>query len=96
VPKDFKSLLPPKFIRLLEQKLETGEMTGEECKEIIKEMMLREYEREQAEKPQISKALASRLKVHFHSFLKKLWHRPLAQPTIGMEELNGTMRSRHF
>lgn len=96
MPKNFKSSLSPKSIRLLERKLETGEMTPEECKEIIKDLMLREYERKQAEKPRISNLAARWLKGQSRSLLKKLWNRPLAQPTIGMEELTTNLRPRHF
>lgn len=97
MPKDFRSLLSPKFIRLLEHKLETGQITPEECKEILKDMMLREYDRTQAEKYQTNwKALASWFQNQSHTFIKKLWNRAPTEPTIGIEELSGTIRPRHI
>ncbi|MDA0692752.1 MAG: hypothetical protein O3A78_04050 [Nitrospinae bacterium] len=97
MPKNFKTLLPPKFIRLMEHKLETGEMTPEECKEIIKEMMLREYELKQDEKQQINwEALAFWLQDRCQSFFKQLWTRPSTESTLEIEELSGTVRPRHI
>jgi hypothetical protein len=97
VPKDFKSLLPPKFIRLLEHKLKTGEMTSEECKTVLKEFMLREYDRKQAEQSTIDwKALVTKLKNRSKSFFKKLLDRPPTESSISMEELTGTVRARRI
>ena len=96
MPKNFKTLLPPKFIQLMEHKLKTGEMTPEECKEIIKEMMLREYELKQSEKPQINwEALAFWFQDRCQSFFKKLWTRPSAESTLEIQELSGTVQPRH-
>jgi polyhydroxyalkanoate synthesis regulator phasin len=97
VPKNFKALLPPKFIQLLEHKLETGEMTPEECKEIIKDMMLREYELKQAEKAQVNwEALACWFQDRCQSFFNQLWNRPSSESTLELEELSGTIRPRHI
>lgn len=97
MPKDFKSLLPPGFIRLLEHKLETGEITPEECKIVLKELMLREFDRQQAEQsPNTWKILAIKFQNLAQSWLKKIMERPPAEPTIGMEELAGTVRVRRI
>ena len=85
----------------MEHKLGTGEMTPEECKEIMKDLMLREYEQKQAEQPRPSALLADWLTNQTRSFLqkyfnRKFWTRPLAQPTIGMDELTASLKSRHF
>ncbi len=97
MPKDFKSLLPPKFIRLLEHKLETGEMTDEECKTVLREFMLRESDRIQAEQAHHDrKALVTMLQNGSQSFLNKLWNRPPTESTISMEELIGTVRARRI
>lgn len=97
MPKDLKSFLPPKLISLLEQKLEAGEMTPEECKEVLKEMMLREYERSQEESSHINwKAQAARFQDKVHSFIKKLKERRPTEPSLGVEELAGTIRSRRL
>lgn len=95
--KDFKSLLSPKFISFLEHKLEAGEMTPEECKEILKEMMLREYEKGQAESTQVNwKIRAAWFHEKINSLRKKIFERQPAESSIGMEELAGTMRSRRL
>ena len=97
MPIDFKSLLPPKFIHLLEHKLETGEMTPEECKTVLKEFMLREFKRKQDEQSHDAwKTLVVNLQSQSQSFLKKLWGRSPAEPTLGMEELAGTVRARRI
>lgn len=97
MPKDFKSLLPPRFIHLLEHKLETGEMTPEECKTVLKEFMLREFYRKKAEQSQnVWKNLVINFQSQSQSFLKKLWERSPAEPTLGMEELAGTVRARRI
>ena len=97
MPKDFKSLLPPRFIRLLEHKLETGEMTPEECKTVLKEFMLREFDRKKAEQSQNAwNNLVINFQNRAQSFLKKLWDRPPSEPTLGMEELVGTVRARRI
>ncbi len=97
MPKDLKSFLPPKLVHLLQQKLEDGEMTAEECKDVLKEMMLREYERSQEESSQINwKAQASKLQEKVHSFLKRFKERRPTEPSIGIEELAGTIRSRRL
>lgn len=97
MPKNFKALLPQKFIRLLEHKLEIGEMTPEECKEIIKDMMLREYELKQAEKARVNwEALAFWFQDRCQSFFKQLWPRPPTESTLEIEELSGTVRPRHI
>jgi hypothetical protein len=97
VPKDFKSLLPPKLIRLLEHKMETGEMAPEECKAVLKEYMLREFDRQQAgQSPNSGKALAMKFQNLAQSWLKKILERSPAEPTISMEELAGTVRVRRI
>jgi len=97
MPKDFKSLLPAKFIHLLEHKLETGEITAEECKTVLKEFMLREFKRKQDEQ---SKNAWKNLVINFQSWaqsiLKKLWDRSPTEATLGMEELAGTVRARRI
>lgn len=93
---NFKTLLPPKFIRLMEHKLETGEMTPEECKEIIKEVMLREYELQQSEKSQDNwETLTFWFLDRCQSFFKKLWTRPSAESALKIDELSGTVQPRH-
>lgn len=97
MPKDFKSLLPPKFIHLLEHKLETGEMTAEECKTVLKEFMLREFKRKQDEQSQNAwKNLVVNFQNRTQSFLKSFWDRPPTEPTISMEELAGTVLARRI
>jgi len=97
VPKDFKSLLPPKFIRLLEHKLKTGEMTPEECKTVLKEFMLREFDRKQVEQSQNTrKALVIKFQDRASSFLKKFWDGSPTEPTVSLEELVGTVRARRI
>lgn len=81
----------------MKHKLETGEMTPGECKEIIKEMMLREYELTQEEKPRLHwEDLAYWFQDRCQSFFEKLWNRPSAEPTLKIEELSGTVRPRHI
>jgi hypothetical protein len=90
VPKDFKSLLPPKFIRLLEHKLETGAMTPDECKSVLKELMLREFERKKVQQSHNSrKAMASKIQKRAQTFLKKVLERAPAEPANTMEGLIG-------
>jgi hypothetical protein len=97
VPKDFRSLLSPKFIRLLVHKLETGAMTAEECQTVLKEFMLREFDRKRAEQSQDRwKFLASNLLNLAQSFFKKILQRSPAEPTISMDELTGTVRARRI
>ena len=97
MPKDFKSLLPAKFIHLLEHKLETGEMTPEECKTVLKAFMLREFDRKKAEQTQNAwKNLVINFQNRAQSFLKNFWDRPPTEPTISMEELAGTVRARRI
>jgi len=97
MPKELKSVLPPKLIRLLEYKIEKGEMTAEDCKIILKEYMLREFDRKQAELfPSTWKALVIKFQNLAQPFLKKILTRPLAEPTISMEELSGTVRVRRI
>lgn len=97
VPKDFRSLLSPKFIRLLEHKLETGTMTTEECQTVLKEFMLREFDRKQAKQSQDKwKFLVSNLQDLAQSFFKKILQRSPAEPTISMDELTGTVRARQI
>lgn len=88
MPKDFKSFLPPKFIRLVEHKLETGELTSDECKSVIKELMLREFNRKQAEQTQSArKALATKIQNRAQTFLNKVLDRAPARSENTMEEL---------
>jgi polyhydroxyalkanoate synthesis regulator phasin len=97
VPKNFKALLPPKFIPLMKHKLETGEMTPEECKEIIKEMMLREYELKQSETQHATwEDLAFWFQDRCQLFFSKLWNRSSTESTFEIEELTGTVRPRHI
>jgi len=97
VPKDFKSFLPPKLIRLLEHKVRTGEMTTGECQTVLKEFMLREFDRMQAEKTSnIWRTIAIKYHDRARSLLKKVRQRPPAEPTISMEELAGTVRTRRI
>ncbi len=97
MPIDFKSLLPPKLIHLLEHKLETGEMTAEECKTVLKDFMLREFDRKKAEQSQNAwKNLVINFQNRAQQFLKNFWDRPPTEPTLGMEELAGTVRARQI
>ncbi len=89
MPKDFKSLLPRKFIRLLEHKLETGAMTPDECKAVLKELMLREFHRKQAERSHHArKFLADKIQNRAQLFLKKVLERAPAEP-------KRTLRAEH-
>jgi len=95
VPKDFKSLLPKKFIHFLEGKLKSGEMTPEECQTVLKEVMLREYELKQAEQPYFDwQALARNFLNWSQSSLIQLLEKKPTEATISMEELAGTVRTR--
>lgn len=97
MPKDFKSLLPAKFIQLLEHKLETGTMTAEECQTVLKEFMLREFDRNQAEQsPDTWKLLMVKFQTLAQSFFSEILPRSPAEPTISVEELAGTIRARRF
>ena len=97
MPKDFRSLLSPKFIRLLEHKLETGTMTAKECQTVMKEFMLKEFDRKQAEQSQDRwKFLISNFQDLAQSFFKKILQRSPAEPTISMDELTGTVRARRI
>lgn len=95
--KELKSVLPPKLIQLLEYKVEKGEMTDEDCKTILKEYMLREFDRKQAELSlRTWQVLLRKLQKLAQSFFKKILTRPPAEPTISMEELSGTVRVRRI
>ena len=84
-------------LEYLYYKLDEPRYTPEECKEILKDMMLREYDRTQAEKYQTNwKALASWLQNQSSTYIRKFWNRAPTEPTIGIEELSGTIRSRHI
>ena len=72
-------------------------MTPEECKTVLKEFMLREFDRKKAEQSQnVWKNLVINFQSQSQSFLKKLWERSPAEPTLGMEELAGTVRARRI
>ena len=97
MPKKLKSVLPPKLIQFLEHKIEKGEMTDEDCKMVLKEFMLREFDRKQAELfPRPWQVLVLKLKNLTHFFLKKILKRSPAEPTISIEELAGTVRARRI
>jgi polyhydroxyalkanoate synthesis regulator phasin len=97
MPNKLKTVLPPKLIQLLENKVEKGEMTEEDCKAILKEYMLREFDRKQAElNPKTWQVLIIKLQNMTQAFLKKILKRPPAEPTISMEELAGTVRARRI
>jgi hypothetical protein len=77
--------------------METGEMTPEECKTVLKEFMLREFDRQQAEQPPNTwKVLVIKFQNLAQSWLKKILARSPAEPTISMEELAGTVRVRRI
>ena len=97
MPNELKTVLPPKLIQLLEFKIKKGEMTDEDCKMVLKEYMLREFDRKQAElNPRPWQVLAMKLKLLIQFFLKKILKRSPAEPTISMEELAGTVRARRI
>ena len=97
MPKELKSVLPPKLIQLLEYKVEKGEMTDEDCKMVLKEFMLREFDRKQAELSlRTWQVLLLKLQNLIQFFLKKTLKRSPAEPTISMEELAGTVRARRI
>lgn len=72
-------------------------MTAEECKTVLKEFMLREFDRIRAEQSHIDwKALLIKLQNRSQSFIKQLLERQPAEATISMEELAGTVRARRI
>lgn len=94
---DFRSLLSPKFVQFVEHKLETDTMTAEECQTVLKEFMLREFDRKQAEQSQDRwKLLISKLQNLAQFFFKKILQRSPTEPTISMDELTGTVRARQI
>jgi hypothetical protein len=97
MPKDLKSLLTPKFVRLIKHKLETGEMTTWECQAVLKEFMLREFDRKQAEQSHKTwNVLSSKLQSRVQTFFSRVMTRMPAEPAISMDELAGTVRARQI
>ena len=80
----------------MQHKLKTGEMTSEECRAVLKELMLREFDRKQAEQSHNArKALVTKLQNRAQSFFKKFLDRRRvpAEPSINGEELAGSIRA---
>jgi polyhydroxyalkanoate synthesis regulator phasin len=97
MPKDLKSLLTPKFVRLIKHKLETGEMTAEECQTVLKEFMLWEFDRKQAEQSHKTwNVLSSKLQSQVQTFFSKVMTRTPSKPAISMDELACTVRARRI
>jgi len=72
-------------------------MTEEDCKAVLKEYMLREFDRKQAELfPKTWQVLLLKLQNLAQVFFKKILTRSPAEPTISMEELSGTVRVRRI
>ncbi len=95
--RNLRKLLNPKLVNFLEQKLEADEISPEECKEVIKEMMLREYHRKQVEPlPQKLKAKMNGILGWFDNHRDQHFEKPDAEPAIGYDELAGTVRTRRF
>ncbi len=95
--RNLRALLNPKLVNFLEQKLEADEISPEECKEVIKEMMLREYQRKQVEPlPQKLKTKMSGILNWFDNHRDKHFDVENAKPAIGFDELAGTVRTRRF
>lgn len=85
------------MLRFLERKMRAGEISPEECKEVLKEMMLRAHRVQQAELASNkwktwADGFRSKLIAGFGKFLTK----PPSEPSLGMEELSGTIRSRRL
>jgi polyhydroxyalkanoate synthesis regulator phasin len=95
MPKDLKSLLTPKFVRLIKHKLEKGEMTAEECQMVLKEFMLWEFDRKQAEQSHKTWSVR-KLQSQVQAFFDKVMTPTPAEPTISLEELAGTVRARQI
>ncbi|NIQ03301.1 MAG: hypothetical protein GWM98_25420 [Nitrospinaceae bacterium] len=92
-----RSYLDPHKILLLESKLEQGEISPEECKEILKRIMLKEYERK------TSATLSDRIRTWIQQFgirwnatRDRIRDRHFAEPSLDPEEMEGTVRSRHL
>lgn len=97
MPKDLKSLLNPKFVRLIKHKLETGEMTDGECQTVLREFMLREFDRKQAgQSHKIWNVLSGKLQSRVQTFFDKVMTPMPAEPAISMDELAGTVRARQI
>ena len=92
-----RSLLNPQLVHLLEQKLESNEISPDECREVIKEMMLREYRRKQDENlPQKLRTKVNQIWDWFGEHGWKYPNRPPAEASLGYEEMAGTVRTRRF
>jgi hypothetical protein len=97
MPKELKSLLSPKFVCFIKHKLETGDMTTGECQTALKEFMLRELDRRQAEQSHDTwKTLTAKLQNRVQTFFNKVMTRSPAEPVISMDELAGTVRARRI
>ena len=95
--KRLRYLLDPDQLTLLNLKLQTREITPEECLQMLKQMMISQYMQRHSFSATLKNTVFVRgickiFSAIQHKFLKK---QP-AEPTISVEELSSWLRPRHL
>jgi hypothetical protein len=95
--KRLRYLLDPDQLTLLNLKLQTREITPEECRQMLKQMMISQY----IQRHSLSATLKNTVFVRgickiFSSLKNKIFMKTPAEPTIGTEELSCWFRPRHL
>lgn len=91
------SLLDPRGVEVLKQKLVAGEISRETFKAVLKRQMLkRYYERRAFGFSRIMKGLARQMARNLRKSKERDGNGGEAQPTLDMDELFGMVRSRRF
>ncbi len=90
-------LLDTNQLTLLNLKLQTGEITPEECQEMLKHMMIIQY----TQRHSLSATLKNTVFVRgickiFSGIQHKFLTKYPAEPTISVEELSNWLRPRHL
>lgn len=95
--KRLRYLLDPDQLTLLNLKLQTGEITPEECRQMLKQMMIIQYIQRHSLSATLKKTVFVRgiCKI-FSAIQHKFFKKKPAEPSISAEELSSWLRPRHL
>ena len=95
--KRLRYLLDPDQLTLLNLKLQTREITPEECLQMLKQMMISQYMQRHSLSATLKNTVIARgISKIFSSLQNKIFKKTAAEPAIGTEEISCWFRPRHL
>ena len=90
-------MLDPDQLTVLNLQLEAGEITQEECKQILKQMMIIQYIKRQTLSVTFKNSVFVRwISKVFYDIQQRSIKKHSAEPTISTEELSSWLRAKHM